>query len=319
MRTFLLSICIFAGCFFCSSQTYLRKLIDDMSPPQQEKSVPIPVKSTIPAVFAAISPDTFIGISDPAMTDTLAAMNQAYARAIFMYALQQGKGRGLTDFFHDGNDREIASNYEELCELQLSCSLPLSQCSFEHNQLASGEMIVLLKVDAHAPQKNVRLQFDGKVEMYSKEISLDGVNQSINRISVDKRLAFMPSNMILNANYRYLADSRGKISIDSKFNETASYFDNYRYFYQPDDAMSLPAEEYRGAPVYHGLWYALMSDLFRQISKQFLNEQVRVKQVGDQYKSNLISLNRETGTFDFRVMIQRLMLKDNTLYVLLSR
>lgn len=319
MRTCVILIWLSSVSFFCFSQDYLKSLIDGMSSSnQQELNTPIPVKSTIPQVFNLASAPVFVGISDPAIGDTLLAMNQAYARAVFMYALKNAKGRGVTDFFHDEDSGGLMSNYEELCLLQMNCSIPLSQCSFNHHQLSSGEIIVLLTVNPGIPPKNVIVNFAGEMEIYAKEISLDDVSRTINRISVNNNIVFYPSMMALNSDYRFHADSRGKISINSKFNEYNPVFEQYRYFYEPEDETELPEKKFSGAPVYHGLWYALISDVVKQISRQFMNEQVRVKQVGDEYQSKLISLNRETGTFDCVVQVQNIVLKNNSLHVMLS-
>ncbi len=319
MRTGLISFLLFGIVSFCCSQHYLKQLLDEMPDQSRQNQTALPVKSEVPSAFGPLPANVFIGISDPAAADTLRAMNQAYARAIFMYALQSGKGRGMTDFFHKGNGNdEVASNYEELCELRVSCQLPLSQCSFESYHLASGEIMVLLTVNSNIPANKALMLFNGDIELYSKEIATEGGNQSISRFLIDYRLTFQPSELQLRESYRSHADSHKRRSMISRFDGFLSDFENYRYFYQPDDTTDMPLNASIGAPVYHGLWYALMTDLFRQISQQYLNEQVRVKKVGDQHNANLISLNRETGFFDFRVIIQHLLLKNNTLHVMLK-
>jgi hypothetical protein len=319
MRTSIFTIAFLGTVAFCFSQNYLKKIIDEMPEKPHQNITALPVKSEVPSVFGVIPANTYIGISDPAGVDSLRAVNQAYARAVLMFALQNGKGRGLTDFFHDGNGNDEASNYEELCELKVNCKLPLSQCKSDSYRLASGEILVLLTVNPDVRAKKELMVFNGNIEVYSKEIASEAVNRSISRLMIDYRLAFKPSGLNLTENYRSHADSRGRRNIESRFDDTFSDFEKYRYFYLPNDSTDQELSESPGAPVYHGLWYALLTDLFRQISKQYLNEQVRVKKVGDKFNANLISLNRETGTFNLRVDIQDLILKNNSLYVLLKQ
>lgn len=319
MRTGIFTLVFLGMGFFCFSQNYLKKLMDEMPDLTNQTVTALPVKSEVPSVFGVIPANTYIGISDPAATDTLRALNQAYARAVLMYAFREGKGRGMTDFFHDGNGNDNASNYEELCELKLNCRLPLSQCGFESYRLASGEILVVLTVDTRARAKRQFIAFNGNIEVYSREVASDGANQSINKIMIDYQLAIRPTGLNMTEKYRCHADSRGKRNIESRFEDVLSDFEKYRYFYLPNDSIDLDLKDSVGAPVYHGLWYALMTDLFRQISKQYLNEQIRVKKVEDRYNANLISLNRETGTFNVRVDMEALILKDNSLYVLLKQ
>lgn len=291
-----------------------------MSDSQSISNSTVPVTSKFPPISGDISPDTFIGISDPGISDTLFAVNQAYCRAVFMYALQQGKGRGMTDFFQQGNQTDFSTNYEELCELNLKCNLALSQCSIEHYRLASGEIVVLLTVNKRQKPKNVMLRFDSRLEIYSKEIEMDGNNQSIARVNSQSRLQFLPSDMTLTDYYLGYADSRGRLMINSSFNGANSDFERYRYFYHTDndEAIQWISPELKGSPVYQGLWYALLSNITQQFSNHFQNEQVRIKKVGDSYQSKLINMNRETNAFDFRLKVQNIALRNDSLFVNLN-
>ncbi len=319
MRCVVLLFCLVAGCTFGFPQEDLRRLIDEMPTDRRNTNLPIPVTSDVPDVLGALVADTYIGISDPAMMDSLQALNQAYVRAVFMYALKEGNGKGMTDFFRDDFSGENGSNYEELFVVPLRTRLPLSQCNFKSYSLTSGEVVVLLTVDKRLPAKNARFYFVGNLELYAKELSLDGANRSVSKVNVDNNLTFSPAGLALTLQYRYLSDSNGKIDILSTFNGIRSDFDNYRFFYRANPDLEWMAVDDSGTPVYRGLWSAFLSEVVRHISKQGSYRQVRVKKLADRYLFNRVSLNREIGTFDFSVAVQRLILKDNSLYVLIQQ
>lgn len=313
-------IFLFSGFLsFGFSQEHLKRLMDNMDRQNLQQFSQVPVKNVVPSVFGVIPENTYLGISDPACSDTIRAKNQAYARAVFVYALQSGKGRGVTDFFHADDDSDALSNFEELYEMYINCKLPLNRCDIEYFHLLSGEVIAVLKVNPRLWPKKPTLFLNGVAESYSKEISEFGNEQSIKRLTISNELTYSNVSEKMTENYRYYSDSRKKLKIDCKFDDVWSDFENYRYFYIPNDSANIHQEDNNGALVYNGLWYAFISDLFRQVTKQYLNEQIRVKQVRDQYKSKLISLNRETKNFNFHIVVKELILKDDRLWVVLSR
>lgn len=302
---------------------YFKNLLDELPDPELVRENVTPVRAYLPAGFTYFPTGGYVGISDPMMTDTLKAFQQAYLRAVMMYALREGSGKGLTDFYTDDRDGEVASVYQEFVLLNSHSSYNSNAFEVQSYQLGSGEFVVVLSTRDDPDPNQSSLQFTTRIEHYSKEVVSGGVVQSYSKLNIQQQLRDTVSGIQNQESVEYQFSNTNRIAIRSSFNGVLSEPGKYRFFYfntdeVPESATDSPATGAQSTPAtgaltFSGLWFAAMADLFGQVTNQFQFLSTKVARVGDQYQSLALSLNRETGEFTYRLNVNRWRFYDNKL------
>lgn len=298
---------------------YLKDLIDKLPEPVSAGENVTPVRAYLPAGFTYFPSGGYVGISDPMMTDTLKAFQQAYLRATLMYALKEGKGKGITDFYTDEREGTTASVYQEFVLLNSAADVPVDHFEIQSYQLGSGEfVVVLLPRNGEASSGNA-LQFTTRIEFYSKELVTGGVVQTYSTINLQLQLRDSVRGILNKELVEYQFTNTNRVALRSLFNGEATGQGNYRFFYHSSDQMAAePTDSIQGSLTFHGLWFAAMADLFSQVTNQFQTLSTKVSRLGDQYDSLALVLNRETGEFVYRLKINRWDFRDNKLRLILD-
>lgn len=299
---------------------YFKNLLDELPDPELVRENVTPVRAYLPAGFTYFPSQGFVGISDPMMTDTLKAFQQAYLRAVMMYALREGRGKGLTDFYTDERDGEVASVYQEFVLLNSRSSFNAGAFDVQSYQLGSGEFVVVLNPrfesesgsesgsKSESGSESSLLQFTTRVEFYSKEVVSEGADQSFSKLTIQQQLRDSSTGVQNQEIVEYQFTNSSRIALRSNFNGTTFEPGAYRYFYHKSDLDSTHTTDSiqpKGALTLQGMWFAVMADLFGQVTSQFQSLSSNISRVGDQYESLALSLNRETGEFSFRLKIGR--------------
>lgn len=297
---------------------YLNNLLNNLPDPVTNEEVLKPVRAYLPEGFSDFPSQGFIGISDPLVSDTLRAFQQAYLRAALVYALRQGTGRGITDFYTAEREGANTSVYEEFIRLSAAISLPVSQLRVSSYQLGSGEFIVILSPGAEKCTTVSAVTFKANVELYSKELTSDGITQNFSKILIKSEIRDSLSGITNKEVADYQFSNQNRIAVRTDFNGMTNNLDNYRFFYfhpLPTDSIDTQSE---GALTFQGLWFATMADMFGQVTNIFQNTFTKVRRVGDNYNSTLTLLNRETGEFSYQLKLRKLNFWENKLYIELN-
>lgn len=308
---------------------YLKSILDELPDPTVVSENVTPVRAYLPTGFARFPSNGYVGISDPMMPDTLKAFQQAYLRAVMMYAIREGKGKGLTDFYIDERDGTNASVYQEFVLLKSQTLFPVHLFDVQSFQLGSGEFVVVLSLRNAPDPVQSSLQFSTRIEHYSKEVVSGGIVQSYSKLNIQQQLRDTVSGIQNQESVEYQFSNTNRIAMRSSFNGVSSEPGKYRFFYYntdeiPDSAADSiapssmeingnQAGSVTGALTFSGLWFAVMADLFGQVTNQFQFLSTKVARVGDQYQSLALSLNRETGEFTYRLNVDRWRFFDNKL------
>lgn len=318
MRRFLLTFFVVLLISFSSlfSQSQQMEIVDKMLMPNQELTTSIiPLKSSLPCNFFRNISSSFIGISD-AGTDSATAYHQAYVRALSMVALRKGLARGMSDFFNDTNGEQISSNYEELCELKTSCNLPVAGLKVSDSiWLKSGEFVLFMTVDSTTVICDNRVNMNSSVSIYYKENETDGSRKIINKILLENKLFYSGKENGHTEKLTYIVSNNRWLSKETFFDDRKINTDRYKIFYEPITECMADTTGYKesGSSSVDGLWYALVNNIYRQLSAQLKEQFLKVKKVGDRYQDKMITLNRESGFFRFGCVLVDGALVDNKL------
>lgn len=318
MRQFLL---IFLGVFLFSfscifSQSKFGETNNNSSEPAQEPiSSIIALKSKLPCNYFSNISSSFIGVSDVGV-DSITAREQAYLRAMSMIALRNGLVRGMSDFFNDTNGNQISSNYEELCELKAYCNLPVTGLKVSDSiWLKSGELVLFVTVDSTNERRFERVSLNSSISIYYKENESDGSRKIINKISIENKLFYPCRETGHTEKLTYIVGNNRWLSKETFFDDRKIGSDRYKIFYETLAGCAIDSTGCKeaGSNAVDGLWYAMINNLYRQLSAQLKEQFVKVKKVGDKYQDKLISLNRESGYFKFGCVLLDGALVDNKL------
>ena len=298
------------------SQSHLMKELDKIAPTHQEnKTVLIPIKSTLPPDLWKEIGTSFIGISDVKL-DSASAYHQAYLRALSIYSLQNGMARGMSDFYKNEYGAVTSSNYEEICELKAHCKLPLAALRIKNSvRLKSGELILFLTVDSTEVNKDTRIQVNSSTSIYYKENERDGNHHIMNKILLENELIYSEQAKKHTEKSTYLLSNNRWTNKEVFFDNTKIENDQYRLFYDYSNAADTSKVEYNGSTVTTGLWTALINSLYSQLSAQLKPQFQKIKTVGERSESLTNSLNRESGFVSFGCTIEGIVMKDNKLEV----
>ncbi|MCX6307928.1 MAG: hypothetical protein NTY32_03520, partial [Bacteroidia bacterium] len=288
---------------------------------QRNNSAPetlFPLKSSLPELFSGIPIQGFIGISDPG-ADSATAYNQAFLRAVSMYNLSNGIGRGLSDYFTNDDNQTLSSKYEELCELKATCRISgASLKTAAPIRLNTGEIILLLTVDSTLAQKTDLLEVKSSISLYYKE------NSSDNSLCMQRK-------MLLETSCKPVGMPGGhqeklkNVCINNRWVNKETVFDNtlidnapYKMFYYMDQKCSVSTTDFSsgtGKATFEGLWYALINSTYHQLSVQLKQQFQKEKSLGERYVKKQSLLSREVGFFRFKCLIESMQFCDNQLYV----
>lgn len=214
---------------------YLKSILDELPDTSVLSENVTPVRAYLPIGFARFPSNGYVGISDPMMPDTLKAFQQAYLRAVMMYAIREGKGKGLTDFYTDERDGTNASVYQEFVLLKSQTSFPVHQFDVQSFQLGSGEFVVVLSLRNAPDPVQSSLQFSTRIEHYSKEVVSGGIVQSYSKLSIQQQLRDTVSGIQNQESVEYQFSNTNRIAMRSSFNGVSSEPGKYRFFYYNTD------------------------------------------------------------------------------------
>lgn len=299
------------------AQSHLSKEIDRLNEANRPvKKGLLPIKATFPCeIYSELSAGScYIGISDVGQ-DTLTAYRQAYLRALSMVALRNAEGRGMNDFFNQSGAKRLLSNYEEFC--RLSCSFNLAASAIRVSKplvLRSGEMVLFVSIDTTNASDNQRIQFSSNVELYYKETEADG-HRELQSLFKKRNLCVkkLADSLSESATYTQVNERfRQEIVLDG-INVTNN---KYKVFYKPSEECKRDTIGYetKGRNTTDGLWVAFANSVYGQLSAQLIAKFQKVKNVGDRYQNESISLNRESGLFGIDCCLTDVVYFENKLY-----
>jgi len=298
------------------SQSQLKELMDKLPLSNRESNLPvIPVKSTLPCSFYSNISSSYVGISD-AGVDSTTAYNQAFLRALSMFAFQNGRARGMSDFYNDNNGEQISSNYEELCEINTTTNLPVAGLKISDSFiLNSGELVLFLNVDSSNVDLIERINAKSSVAIYYKENEIDGSRRIINKILLESIISYPDKSKEHTEKLTYILSNNRWLGNETFFDGQKINTGLYKIFYEPTDECISDTTgcKMNGTSTIDGLWYALINNMSRQLSSQLKERYLNVKQVGDAYQDEIKTLNRESGFFRFSCNIKNAALVDNKL------
>jgi hypothetical protein len=310
--------------FFCllvPSSYSQNGILDEMDKMSGGKSVskdlPIPLKSMLPDIFSGRPMNAYIGISDPG-ADSATAMEQAYLRALCMYNLSNGTGRGISDYFTLSEGGSITNNYEEMCELHANTKLSASALSISDQiRLNTGEMVLLLKVDNAKSKRDDLLELQSNISLYFKETGSGASMRSESKTILENEC--LPSGRPGGHRERL-----NNVSIDNRWINRDTQFDakiidntRYKTYYLSDNKCDeTQTGSNSGAQnTYEGLWYAFINSTFRQLALQLKQQFQKEKSLGENYVSRQANLSRDAGFVRFECRVNSLYFCDNHLYV----
>jgi len=298
------------------SQSQLKEIMDKLPPSGSESNLSvIPVKSSLPCNFYRNIGSSFVGISDAGM-DSTTAYNQAFLRALSMISFRNGSARGMSDFYNDNNGDQISSNYEELCEINTTMNLPLEGLRISDSFiLNSGELVLFLNVDSSNVDLIERINAKSSVAIYYKENEIDGSRRMINKILLESKIFYPDKSQEHTEKLTYILSNNCWLGNETFFDGQKINTGRYKIFYEPSDECIGDTTECKmfGTSTVDGLWYALINNMYRQLSSQLKERYLNVKQVGDSYQDEIKTLNRESGFFRFNCNIKNVALVDNKL------
>lgn len=298
------------------SQSQLKEIMDKLPPSGSESNLPAtPVKSTLSCNFYSNIGSSYIGISDAGM-DSTTAYNQAFLRALSMISFRNGRARGMSDFYNDNNGEQISSNYEELCEINTTTNLPVAGLKISDSfVLNSGELVMFINVDSSNVDLIERINAKSYVAIYYKENEIDGSRRIINKILLESKISCPDKSKDHIEKLTYILSNNRWLGNETFFDGQKINTDRYKIFYEPSDECIVDTTECKmsGTSTVDGLWYALINNMYHQLSSQLKEHYINVKQVGDAYQDEIKTLNRETGFFQFSCNIKNIALVDNKL------
>ncbi len=290
--------------------------LDKANPTEKIKFIPL--KSELPALFSGSPINGYIGISDPG-ADSATAYDQAYLRAVSMYNLSNGIGRGVSDYYTHSDDGEIFNNYEEMCELNANSTLSASAIKISDPiRLQTGEVILLLTVDKKLGKSNDLLELKSKISLYVKETGRDNKMKSQTKSILENSC-----NPVQKTGGHQ--EQLNNVSIDNRWINRETRFDNtyidnliYKTFYFSDNRCSnvqTESESRAQGDTYEGLWYAFINSTFRQLALQLKQQFQKEKSLGENYVRMQNNLSREAGYVRFQCLVNTLFFCENHLYV----
>lgn len=293
------------------------KIADKLEESDRESGIPlIAIKSTLPCnLFQPVS-SSFIGISDTG-TDSVTAYQQAFLRALSLAAYRHGKARGMSDYFNDTNRKQQYSNYEEFCELKASCDLPVEGLKVVRSfRLSSGELVLFLAIDSNAVKPEKRVNLKSSTVIYSKENEINGSLKIISKIMMENQSVLDSAENNHSEKVTYHISNNRWLSKEIFFDNKKIDTDRYKIYYNPSSecGSDLTDSLNAGTGTVDGLWHALLINAFGQLSAQLKEHFLKVKKVGDSYQDKMISLNRESGYFQFGFELVDVLSKDNKIY-----
>lgn len=302
------------------AQSHLSKEIDCLSASnRQGKKGLLPIKAAFPCeIYSELSAGRFIGISDVGQ-DTATAYRQAYLRALSMVALRNAEGSGMNDFFNQSGTKRTSSNYEEFC--RVSSKLDLAASAIRVSKplvLRSGEMVLFVTIDTTNVFDNQHIRFSNNVELYYKETEADGHRELQSQLKI--------TNLCTKNETDSLSESAIYTQVNERFrpeillNNMNVTNNKYKVFYKPTDECRRDTAGYetKGRNTTDGLWAALASSVYGQLSAQVIAQFQKVKNVGDRYQNESISLNRESGLFRIDCRMTDVVYFENKLYTRLK-
>ncbi|MEI6751744.1 MAG: hypothetical protein WCK78_01120 [Paludibacter sp.] len=305
------------GSFFSQNSVYdnLTKLSDKA---KETAKTFIPSKLMLPCDFSSYFSDAYVGISD-ARLDSATAYNQAFLRALSVFALQNAKGRGMSDFFNDSSTGSTSSNYEEFCELKAECELPSSAVKVMKTQrLKSGELILKLKIDSLDKNQNPddNIHFMTSVELYNKETEINKNSTTATKLLI-KNTAISTGDPKSHSETLtcFLSNNRW-VSQESVLDSIKIDNSRYKWLYLMDNDCKNDTTgfEDKAFGTTDGLWFAVANGIYGSLSAQLKPQFLKLKLVDDSYENKLLSLNRESGFFRFSTTILGGIYVENKLY-----
>jgi len=276
----------------------------------------IPLKSDLPDFFLNVPLTGFIGISDPA-ADSAKAYQQAYLRALSMYAMQQGVGRSLSDYYTKEDGLHLSSKYEEMCELKVSCRVSQSSISLSTPiRLSTGEVILFLNVDSTRSATDDSLDIQSSVFLYYNENASDDSRKLYTKLLLENSCKFPHTGFYLRETLNNLMSDNSWVYKATTFNKEWVDNSRYRMFYSTDRICSewKPEDnDKRCQNTFDGLWYALITSVYHQFSMQLKQQTQKETRLGEQYHKNLTGLNREKGFYGFQCRLESLEYCNNAL------
>ena len=300
-----------------SSQNSIRDVLNTLPDVRKETSHNlIPVKVMLPCDFSDCISNGYVGISEPEV-DSATAFHQAYLRALSVYAMQNAKARGMSDFFNDATAGSTTSNYEEFCELNAEINLPVSEIKVANMiRLKSGEMILTLELDSTNKQSDERIYFKSSAEIYNKETNVDGSMKTATKIIIKNTTTYSGQTKGHTEVLAYFLSNNRWISQESVLDSMKIDNSQYKLFYVTDTDCKNDTTgfEDKAFGTTDGLWFAFANCIYTELSSQLKPQFLNVKQVGDHYDNKLTSLNRESGFFHFSTTLNGSVYFENKLY-----
>jgi hypothetical protein len=280
------------------------------------KSPFIPIKSEFPDGLFRPLPDAFIGISDPGL-DSVPAYDQAYLRALTLFALSDGLCKGLCDYFTEESGKKITTKYMDLVRFQSDRTIGTSSVKVtEPVCLKSGELILyLLIADGETSSKNC-IQINAGATLFNQ-----ATNASQNELLNTKMILEDSWHSTETPGHKELLENTmaNNIRVNKKsIFDGKNVLDNrLRLYYSSDPTSAEPRihEKKYGTITYEGLWYALIHNLFYQLSAQSKQYFEKERNLNDLYGQKQLSLTREGGAFKYNFKLHDIQLSDNRLYV----
>lgn len=276
----------------------------------------IAIKSVLPCQFFEHVSTSCIGISDIG-TDSATAYQQAYLRALSMVAFRHGQARGMSDYFNDSNGKQRYSNYEEYCELKTNCELPEDGIRvLESYRLKSGELVLFLAIDSAVVRSDKKLNLKSSASIYYKENESNGSLKIINKIQMENQSVSGSNENNHSERLTYHIGNNRWLSKEILFDNREIDTDRYKIYYEfsPECTGDTTGCPNAGTSSVDGMWHALLMNVFSQLSAQLKEHFLKVKKVGDSYQDKMITLNRESGYFNFGFELVDVLSKDNKIY-----
>ncbi|MEI8271809.1 MAG: hypothetical protein WCG08_04240 [Paludibacter sp.] len=317
MRHFVLILTFHICCVGLFSQNSIRDVLNTLPDIKKKQSPALTaLKVMLPCDFSDCISNGYIGISEPRM-DSTKAYQQAYMRALSVYALQNSLARGMSDFFNDATAQSTSSNYEEFCELKSECNLAVSSIKVLNTiQLKSGEIILKLEIDSTHPKSVERIRFKSSVELYSKETEVDGNNKTNTKIYIKTSAIYSGETKGHSEMMSYYLSNNRWISQDLVYDSLKIDNSRFKLFYitEPNCKNDTTGFDDRPFGTTDGLWFAFANGIYSALSSQLKPQFLKMKQVGDRFENKLISLNRESGFFQFSSTLIGGIYVENNLY-----
>lgn len=311
----ILAFVLFYNALF--SQNSISEVLNSLPEIRREsKKTLIPLKVMLSCDFNRCISGGYVGISDPRM-DSARSYQQAYLRALSIFGLQNAMARGMSDFFNDASRGSSVSNYEEFCELKAAYDLPILSIKVSNAfRLKSGETILTLEIDSTNKQLTERLHFNSSVELYNKETQVDGNSRTATKITIKNTSVYSGDTKGHTEVLTYFLSNNRWISQESVFDSLRIDNSQYKLFYVTDIVCPKDTTEFedKAFGTTDGLWFAFANSIYKELSSQLKPQFLNVKQVGDNYKDKLTSLNRESGFFRFNTTLTSGVYFENKLY-----